>query len=115
MIFAIRQLGEKSREHQAKIFLLFINLRKAYDSVPREAMWQALAKLEIPDKIIQLLKAFHQDMQATIQMDRQALDAVDVSSGLWQGCHMASVLFNLYACLFVERWRARVEMPVEWV
>ena len=109
MIFAIRQLVEKSWEHQAKIFLLFIDLRKAYDSVPREAMWQALAKLGIPDTAIQLIKAFHQDMQATIQMDGQALDPVNVSNGLRQGCCMAPVLFNLYACLFVERWRARVE------
>ena len=109
MIFTIRQLVEKSWEHQANIFLLFIDLRKANDSVPCEAMWQALAKLGIPDTAIQLIKAFHQDMQATIQMDGQALDPVNVSNGLRQGCCMAPVLFNLYACLFVERWRASVE------
>ena len=35
MIFAIRQLVEKSWEHRTKAFFLFIDLRKAYDSVPR--------------------------------------------------------------------------------
>ena len=56
MIFANRQLVENSWEHKAEIFLLFIDLRKAYDSVPCEAMWQALAKLGIPDTAIQLIK-----------------------------------------------------------
>ncbi len=34
MIFTMRQLLEKSYEHRAKVFLLFIDLKKAYDSVP---------------------------------------------------------------------------------
>ncbi len=39
MIFMVRQLAEKAFEHQTKIHLIFVDLRKAYDSVPREAMW----------------------------------------------------------------------------
>ena len=109
MIFAVRQLVEKSWEHRTKAFFLFVDLRKAYDSVPREALWQVLAKLGIPDPTIQLIKAFHHDMQATIQLDGQTLEPIDVDNGLRQGCCMAPVLFNLYACVFVERWLARVE------
>ena len=38
MVFTIRQLIEKSNKHKAKIFFVFIDLWKAYDSVPREAL-----------------------------------------------------------------------------
>ena len=34
MIFTVRQLVEKAIEHQARQFFLFIDLKKAYDSVP---------------------------------------------------------------------------------
>ena len=34
---AILVLVEKSWEHHSKVFLTFINLKKAYDSVPKEA------------------------------------------------------------------------------
>lgn len=34
---------------------------------------------------------------------------IDVDSGLRQGWCMAPVLFNLYACVFVEHWVTRVE------
>ena len=35
MIFTVCQLVEKSWEHNFKVFLTFIDLKKAYDSVPR--------------------------------------------------------------------------------
>ena len=42
MIFTIHKPIEKSWEHRAKSFITFIDLKKAYDSVPRSAMWLAL-------------------------------------------------------------------------
>ena len=46
MTFVVRQLAEKAIEHRAKQFLIFVDLRKAYDSVPCEALWMALRKLD---------------------------------------------------------------------
>jgi len=44
MILAARQLMEKTREHGDHLFLLFVDLKKAYDSVPRAALWTILEK-----------------------------------------------------------------------
>ena len=38
MIFTVRQLLEKSWEHNAKLFFSFVDLKKVYDSVSRLAM-----------------------------------------------------------------------------
>ena len=58
MIFVVRQLMEKSWEHRAKTFFTFVDLKKAYDSVPRRGMWLALKKLGVPEKTINLVRAF---------------------------------------------------------
>ena len=108
MIYTVRQLVEKSWEHRSKVFLLFIDLRKAYDSVPCAAMWKALGKLGVPEPVIELIRSFHQNMQVQIQLNGNLLEEIDVTNGLRQGCCMAPVLFNLYACLVVERWTARI-------
>jgi len=99
---------EKKWEHWTKAFILFINLRKACDSVPRQAMCLALTKIGVPRSTIQLIQSFHQGMQATIQLDGALMNSITANNGLRQGCCMASVLFNLYSCLFVEHWVERV-------
>ena len=38
IIICACQLLEKTNEHDTKAFILFIDLKKAYDSVPRAAM-----------------------------------------------------------------------------
>ena len=109
MIFTIRQLVEKAIEHQSKQFFLFIDLKKAYDSVPRRAMWRALEKLGIPDRVINIIRSFHEGMHARVRVGEETLEEFSVENGLRQGCTMAPVLFNLYACLVVEQclqeWR----------
>ena len=44
MIICVCQLVEKAIEHNAKVLLLFVDQHKAYDSVPRAALWGALWK-----------------------------------------------------------------------
>ena len=72
-------------------------------------MWLALKKLGFPDETVQLIRSFHQGMKAKIRLDGSLLEQIDVQNGLRQGCCMAPVLFNLFTCLVVERWQARVE------
>ncbi len=109
MIFTVRQLVEKSWENTAKTFLTFIDLRKAYDSVPREALWIALQKLGVPEGMVNIIASFHNGMKAKIRLDGMMLEEFKVSNGLRQGCCMAPVLFNLFSCLMVERWLVRLE------
>ena len=44
MIFAARQLFEKSRERDESLFALFIDLLKAYGLVSSDVLWQVLKK-----------------------------------------------------------------------
>ena len=96
-------------EHKSKAFFTFIDLKKAYESVPRQAMWIVLANLGEPEETVQLIKSFHQDMKAKIRIDGAMLEEIEVVNGLRQGCCMAPMLFNLYSCLAVERWLAKIE------
>ena len=40
IIFVAKQLVEKYREHDDTLFVLFVDLRKAFDSVPRFALYR---------------------------------------------------------------------------
>ena len=109
MIFTVHQIIEKSQEHRSKAFITCIDLKKACDSVPRKALWLALGKLGVPERTVSLIRSFHENMQARVQLDGSLSDVLDVENGLRQGCCMAPVLFNLYTCLAIERWSERTK------
>lgn len=108
MIFAVRQAVEKTYEHRCKAYISFIDLRKAYDSVPRAALWMVLERLGVPPSLITIIRSFHTDMAATIRVNATTLEPFAVQNGLRQGCTMAPVLFNLYMAAVMEVWHARV-------
>ena len=63
-----------------------------------------LRKLGVPEVMISLIKSFHQDMHAVIQLDGKLLEPIEVRNGLRQGCCMAPVLFNRFTCAVMEGW-----------
>ena len=81
MIFCVRQLVEKTIEHNSKIFLLFVDLHKAYDSVPRQALWRALCKYGIPENLIELVRSLHGGMSATVTLCGEKSSSFPVTNG----------------------------------
>ena len=108
MTFVVRQLAEKATEHRTQQFLVFVDLRKAYDSVPRDALWMAMKKLGVPESLIKIVRSFHEGMEARVRVGEELLEEIEVKNGLRQGCTMAPTLFNLYSCVVVERWLEKV-------
>lgn len=105
MSFAVRQLIEKLGEHKEKGYLLFIDLKKAYDSVPRDAMWAVLGKLGVPPVMVAVIRSLHEGMTAQVRSGGRLSDPIAVRNGLKQGCTMAPILFNLYFATVMKQWR----------
>ena len=56
LVFCIRQILEKKWEHNEAVHQLFIDFKKAYDSVRREALYNTLVEFGIPKKLVRLIK-----------------------------------------------------------
>ena len=62
MIFAARQIQEKCHEQHRDLYMTFIDLTKAFDSVHREGLWRVLKKIGCPDKFVSIVRSFHDGM-----------------------------------------------------
>ena len=83
MIFCARQLIEKAIEHNTKIFMLFIDLQKTYDSVPSQALWHALESYGIPESRLQMIHSLHDCMKAEVTVNNRVASEFKVRNGLW--------------------------------
>ena len=103
MIFSARQLQEKCREQNKDLYMVFIDLTKAFDTVGRDGLWKLLAKLGCTDKFIRLIRSFHDGMMARVVDSAGLSDPFEVSNGTKQGCVLAPILFNIfYAAMLLD-------------
>ena len=95
MIFAARQVQEKCREQHLDLYTTFVDLTKAFDTVSREGLWRIMAKFGCPARFINMVRQFHDGMQASVQEAGVNSEPFPVTNGVKQGCVLAPTLFSM--------------------
>ena len=95
MIFTARQLQEKCQEQNVDLYMTFVDLTKAFDTVSREGLWKIMARIGCPAKFIAMVRQFRDGMLARVQNDGEFSDPFPVTNGVKQGCVLASTLFSM--------------------
>ena len=103
MIFSIRQLQKKCVEQQRPLYMVFIDLTKAFDYVSRSGLFYVLQRLGCPPTLLAILQGFHDGMQATVQFNGSRSEAFGVACGVKQGCVLAPTLFAIYFSALLRR------------
>ena len=79
------------------LYVCFIDLTNAYDSVDRTLLWTVLARFGVPQNMISVIRQFHDGMRACVRLDDRVRSWwFAVEQGLRQGCVLAPLLFNIF-------------------
>jgi len=100
-IHTARLACEYRTEKRLPTYMSFFDLKKAYDRVPREALWQVLQKNGIAPNMLTVVKKLHEGMHASVVVETQRTDRFEVLNGVRQGCCLASLLFNIYIYIYI--------------
>ena len=95
-IFVVRQMIEKTKEHNANLHFNFIDFKAALDTIWREALWKIMLHVGIPPKIVILIKKIYEDTKCTVQIGGKLTDFFPVKVGSRQGCIMSPMLFSIF-------------------
>ena len=93
-IFCIRQILEKEWEHNEAVHQLFIDIKKAYDSVRREALYNIPTEFGIPKKLVRLIQMCLTETYSTVRVGKNLSEMFPIRKGLKQGDALSPLLFN---------------------
>ena len=103
-LFCLRALMEKAHEFHTPLYLHFIDLTKAYDSVSRSVLWNVLEqRYHFPPKLLRIIKALHFGTRGKVRTYGHLSRPFQIMNGVRQGDVLAPSLFNLFLDAVMER------------
>lgn len=108
MIFVARLLQEKCREQHQDLYLAFIDLTKAFDTVNRELLWNVLRKFGCPPHFLAVLQELHDGMLARVVAGGLESELFAVLVGVKQGCVLAPVIFIIFLAAVTLTFRNNI-------
>ncbi|GJN20455.1 hypothetical protein PR202_gb07836 [Eleusine coracana subsp. coracana] len=90
--------------------MVFIDLEKAYDKVPRNVMWWALEKHKVSTKYITLIKDMYRDARMCVQTCDDDTNDFPIKIGLHQGSVLSPYLF----ALVMDEVTQEIQSDVPW-
>ena len=96
-IFLLHTIVEKVvKKNRHKLFAVFIDFKKAYDTVNRGLLMKRLQNLGINGIFMRNIEAMYSKTEYSIKLKGGYTRAINSNLGLKQGCPLSPMLFNLY-------------------
>ena len=114
-VFVMRQLMEAAREFDQPLYTAFIDIAKAYDGIPREALLAVLRRYGISDRVCQLITLLYRKTSARVRVGSDESEVFDIESGVKQGCILSTLLFNIYIDFVLRQVIPKLQdKGIEW-
>ena len=110
-VYTVKMALKKRREHGLESWVLFLDLVKAFDRVPRDMLWEVLKKFGVPAKVIDLIKSLHQRVKVKFSVDGITHIIYSIV-GVKQGDILGPILFTFYVAAIMITWRKVFAGPV---
>ena len=92
-VLALRRVIEESLKHNLTAVLVFIDFKKAFDSLNHETMFKILSAYGVPTRMLSAIKLCYQNLTAKVISPDGDTDIFKIHAGVMQGDTLAPFLF----------------------
>jgi hypothetical protein len=85
---------EEKWEYYETVHQLFIDFKKAYNSVRRKALYNILIEFGVPMKLVRFFKMCSNKTYSKVRIGKDLSDSFPIQNGLKQGDALSPLLFN---------------------
>jgi hypothetical protein len=86
-------------------YVLFVDLKKAYDKVSPAALWKVLHYMGVPEQLLAVLRYKSDHRKTRLRFNGKLSEPIDMKEGVGQGDPLSPLLFNLFIESFGEALR----------
>ena len=104
-MFSLRQLVEKRLERQGHMALAFVDLEKAFDTVPRKMAMTSLRWKGAPESEVRMVEAIYGNTKGRVVIGSGMSNEFQENIGLRQGSALSQLLFILVIELISRKIR----------
>lgn len=80
---------------RSKLYVAFIDYRKAFDTVDRNVLFQILERQGVSSKFLKILKAVYKVVNVVVRCGKDLTNKIYCPLGVKQGCLLSPLLFSL--------------------
>lgn len=95
-IFTLNSLIQILKHYNKKLFCVFIDFSKAFDSVWHIGLWQKLLKHNINGKFFNIVRNMYMNMKSCVSVDGTTSNLFSCNCGVRQGENLSPILFALF-------------------
>jgi len=79
-----------------RLYCVFIDYRKAFDSVTYDKLWFKLWKHGVRGKVLSIIRSIYNNVKSCVKLHGQFSDFYYINIGLLQGEALSPFLFSLF-------------------
>ena len=101
-IFILRQLQEKYLENDKELYLVFVDLEKAFDRVPRVLIESSLRRKGVVECYMNAVMKMYQEVLSQVKVEGEDSREFAVRVGIHQGSILSPLIFDVVMDVVTE-------------
>lgn len=106
-VFTIKNIAEKRIERGRTVHMAFVDLQKAYDTVPLSKLWPCMENENISKVYVHAVKKLYMGCTSAVKTNNEVSEDFKITKGLRQGCTLAPLLFKIYLEGALKAWKRK--------
>jgi exonuclease III len=95
-VATLLEVTQRRKICKLETYAAFIDFKKAYDTVPHEALLMKLRCIGIGGRTLDFIRSLYQNSKVAVKVGRDFSETFLLEKGLRQGCPLSPILFDIF-------------------